>query len=412
MDLQSFPIANLPPLRLRGGLRGRYLLIMVLLLGFLAYRQFFVKKTPAVSYQSAKVDVGTLIVSLSASGSVSAANSATITTSATGVVKKLYVKNGDTVKSGQPVAEIDLDELSKQKYQAAGASYQSSKNSLESARSSLFTLQSKLFAANQKLINDAVARNLAVDDPTYIQQNADWLAAESAYKNQSSAISQAQTGQNSAWLSYRQASPVVYSPISGQVTGLWLQVGSVISTSETKIGSITTQAKPTVNLNLTEIDVSKISMGDKATIVFDAFPDQTFTGKVVSIDQVGSINSGVTNYSIVILLDTDNRQILSNMSAQATVILDSKTDCLLVPVSAVTTQNGASTVQVLQNNKPQSVTVETGLSSDTEVEIISGLREGDTVITGITTASASPNSQTRSVFSSFGGGGGAVRINR
>jgi macrolide-specific efflux system membrane fusion protein len=397
-------------------------LALVLLVWF-SYRQFFGKKSAAVTYQTAQAEVGTLIISLSASGSVSAANSASVTTSATGVVKNLYVQNGAMVKSGQAIAEIDLDEESKQKYAQASSSYQSAKNSVSSAQSSLYSLQSKLFSANRALINDAVARNLAADDPTYIMENADWLAAESAYKNQQSAISQAQSSLNSAWLSYRQSSPVIYAPISGTISGMWLQIGSVItgSTSSTdvggtKIASVSTSAAPTVALNLTEIDAPKIKTGQKATVTLDAFADKTFVGKVVSVDRVGSVSSGVTTYPTVIALDFGNPDIYPNMSASATIILDSKTDVLLVPSSAVSTQNGTSTVQVMKSGQPEPVIVETGLSSDTQTEITSGLQAGDVVVTGTSTTTSPTTSTQNSPFSIFGGGrvgggaGGAVRF--
>jgi RND family efflux transporter MFP subunit len=360
-----------------------------------------------------------LIVSISASGNVSSANSTTVSTGATGVVKKLYVKNNDQVKSGQAIAEIDLDQTSAQKYSQALSSYQSAKNSLASAENNLNSLQITLFSTNQKLINDAVARDLATDDPTYIQENAAWLAAENSYKNQQAVISQVRTSLNSASMSLRQASPFITAPISGSISGMWLQIGSVItgSTSSTDIGgtkiaSISTSAAPTVTVNLTEIDAPNVQIGNKATIILDAYPDKTFVGKVISIDRVGTVSSGVTNYLAVILLDSDGQGIYPNMSATATIILNSKADVLLVPTSAITTQDGTSTVQVMVDKKTRAVTVETGLSSDTQIEITSGLKEGDVVVTGTTTSTST--SQTTSPFSVFGGarvgGGGNVRF--
>lgn len=406
--------------------RPRWAKILIVLsifgLAFLGYRKFFAQKSSAVTYQTATVETGTLIDSLSASGNVSSANSTTVSTSATGVVKKLYVKNGDSVKSGQAVAEIELDESSKLKYSQALSSYQSAKNSLSSAQNNLNSLQVTLFSTNQKLINDAVARDLASDDPTYIQQNAAWLAAENSYKNQQAVISQVQTSLNSSAQSLRQASPVIYAPISGTISGLWLQVGSVITGTTTstdiggtKIASVSTNASPTVSLNLTEIDVPRVKIGNKATVILDAYPDKTFAGTVISIDQVGTSSSGVTNYPTVILLESDGVGVYSNMSATATIILDSKADVLLVPAGAVSTQSGTSTVQVMKAGKIQEVEVQTGLASDTQVEITSGLNEGDVVVTGTSTGTSngSSSTQTTSPFSIFGGargGGGTVRF--
>lgn len=342
-------------------------IIIVISFGFLIYR-WRSTRAVKVNYQTATVERGTLVVSVSASGQISAANSASVTTTAGGVVKKVYVKNNASVYSGQAIGEIDLDQDSKQKYSAALASYQSTKNAL-------YSLQVTLFSTNRAFINDAVARGLTVDDPTYIQQHATWLAAEAAYKNNQNSL-------NSASVTLRQASPIIYAPIAGEVTGLSLQNGSVITGTQ-KIASIKTDALPMITLNLTEIDVPKIKVGNKATIILDAFADKTFTGQVVSIDTVGNVSSGVTVYPAVIKFDTANVDILPNMSAQANIITQTKTDVLLVPSSAV-------------SHLPQGVV--TGLASDTQVEIISGLTEGETIVTG-TIGGSNTSSQTRSVFS-------------
>ena len=184
------------------------------------------------------------------------------------------------------------------------------------------------------------------------------------------------------------------------------------SVSSNQVASIVTEANPSVTVNLTEIDVIKVAVGDKATITLDAFPDKTYTGKILSIDTVGSISSGVTQYPVVIALDVTNSHILPNMSASATIITDTKANILMVPVSAVTTVDGISTVKVMKNGSPVETTVTTGLASDTYTEITSGLSEGDTVVTSAVSASTSSTTQS-SPFSPFGNrSGGAVRVTR
>lgn len=401
-------------------LKPAFKLVVLLLaigLGWFAYSKIKGSAASKTDYQTATVSKGTIVVSVSASGSVSAAQAADVTTNASGVVSKVYVKNGDKVKTGQAIAYLDLDQIAKQKYVSAVSSYQSAKNSFDSAQANLYTKQSSEFAANQKFINDAVARDLTTDDPTYIQENADWLAAEASYKIQEAAIKQAQNSLSSAALSLQQASPTIYSPISGTVTGLSLQQGTVIAEGSTgKVASVVTGANPTVSVNLTQIDAPSITVGDKATITLDAFSDKTFTGKVISIDTVGETSSGVTSYPVVIKLDSPNDQIYANMSATANIITNSKSDILTVPSGAIQTDsNGGSYVRVMKNGQIQNVTVQTGISNDTDTEIVSGLSEGDTVVTGEISTGSPSNSRTNSTspFSIFGGnrgGGGNVRI--
>ncbi|PIV11040.1 hypothetical protein COS50_02225, partial [Candidatus Roizmanbacteria bacterium CG03_land_8_20_14_0_80_35_26] len=146
--------------------------------------------------------------------------------------------------------------------------------------------------------------------------------------------------------------------------------------TSTKIASIKTKALPMVSISLTEIDVPKVKLDDKATVTLDSLADKTFTGKVVSIDTLGQVSSGVVTYPTVIRLDTESNSILPNMTAAANIITDSKDDALYVPASAVQKQtDGTSYVRVMKNNKPVETTVETSLSSSSQVEIVSGLSE-------------------------------------
>ncbi len=400
------------------------LLLMILAIGWFAYSKVgATSSSQQAQYQTAQVGKGTIVVTVTSSGSVSSANSGSVTTQASGVVTKILVKNGQQVKTGQEIATFDLDQTSKQKYAAALASYQSAKNNLASAQAKLYSLQAAEFKANQQFMNGkGTSTTPDTSDPNYIQENATWLQAEADYKNQASVISQAQTQLNSASLALLQVSPTVTSPISGTVTGLSLQVGSVLGSASDssgnqtaqKIASIQTTAQPTITVNLTQVDIPKIKVGNKATLTFDAFSDKTFTGEVVSIDTIGSVSSGVTTYPAVIKLDTSSADIFSNMTATANIITDSKSDVLIVPSSALVSSNGETFARVLKNNQETQVAVTTGLASSTQVEITSGLSEGDMVITGTTSSAAATTSttSTTSVFSTLGGArGGAAGVN-
>ena len=184
--------------------------------------------------------------------------------------------------------------------------------------------------------------------------------------------------------------------------------------SNTKIANVKTDATPIVSINLTEIDVPKITIGDKATITLDAYPDKTFTGKVVSIDTVGSITSGVSTYPTVIKLDTDTTTILPNMAVSASIITERKNDVLMVPSSSVQqNEDGSSYVQIMKNNLVSKVNIETGISSDSQMEIVSGLSEGDVVVTATIKATTASSTSTTSPFSALGGrSGAATRIGR
>jgi len=406
-------------------------IILILIVGFVGWKVFG-KKTSQPQYQTAQVEKGTLIVSVTASGGVSTANSADVNTQTSGVVSKVYVQNDQKVKSGDPIAEVDLDMDGKQRAAQALASYQSAKNSLDSANANLYSLQSTMFTQWKSYMDIAQSSTYQNPDgspntaqrqlPQFYSTSDDWLAAEAKYKIQQNVIKQAQTSVSSVWASYQQASPVIYAPISGTITGLSLQVGSVLTaqtgssgnSAAQRIANIKTDATPTVTVSLTQIDAPKVKSQDKVTLTLDAFPGKTYTGHVVSIDTTGTVSSGVTTYPAFIKLDTGAEEIFPNMSAQANIITQIKDNVLLVPSSAVQTQNGQSFVQVMKNGKVEQVSVETGLVSSTQIEIVSGLSEGDTIVTSTIQATGQQTSgQTQSPFGAFGGrgigGDGAIR---
>ncbi len=394
--------------------------IILIVLGFFIWTKVSsAQQSP--QYQTATVEKGTLVTTVSASGTISSGSNATITTGASGVVTDVYVKPGDSVTQGEKIADISLDQNAQQKQASAWASYLQAKNAVDSANTNLYTLQSAEFVANQKFINDAVARNLPTDDPTYIEENAQWLAAEAAYKNQQNVIAQAQANLTSAWLSYQQISPEITSPATGTVNSLSLSVGLPLmggtsqnsnnnsansnTNSSQTVGTISlanSQIQATVNLS--EIDVTKVQAGQKVTLTLDAFPDKTFTGKVLSIDTTGSVSSGVTTYPAIIALDSAANTIYPNMAVSAKIITAITDNVLLVPSTALQSQGGSTTIRLLKNGQLQSVDVTPGDANDTETVITSGVSEGDTVVTSILNTTRSSGA-TSSPFSGTGIGG-------
>lgn len=378
-------------------------------------------------YQTAQAEKGTLISSVTASGNVSSGNNATITTQATGIVSEVYVANGDSITVGQNIATLVLDQASQQKQTAAYASYLSAQNALNTAKSKMNSLQAALFTANQTFVKGAGIQNPITDDPTYIIQRANWLQAESDYNNQKGVISAAQAQLSSASLSLSQVSNIITAPITGIVSNLTLTPGLPIissgnSSAASTDGSTASNSQSVGNITLeggslqaevalSEIDVTGVKTGgEKVTMTLDAFPNKTFTGKVVSINTNGSVSSGVTTYPAIITFDTAPSNIYPNMAVSAKIITDVKNDVILVPSGAVQTTNGQSSVRVMRNGQVTSVNVEVGSSNDTQTEITSGIQEGDVIVTSTATRNSSQGSQQNtSPFGGRGFGGGGIR---
>ncbi|OGD55766.1 hypothetical protein A3E73_03280 [Candidatus Beckwithbacteria bacterium RIFCSPHIGHO2_12_FULL_47_17] len=392
-------------------------IIGVVLFGYFRWQG---RAQTTVQAQTSPAETGTLVVTVTASGQVSSSNNTEITTQASGVVKNVYVGNGEIVTAGQKIAELELDLDGKQRSTQAWSSYQSAKNALETAKYTQYTLRADMLGkwdsykelSESDTYKDTNSGNRNLPE-FYIPQD-NWLAAEAKYKNQTAVIAQTQTALSAAWLSYQQSSATIYAPISGTVTGLSLQPGIVLlaqstttgSASSQKIASIKTEAPAQLSVNLSEIDVTSVQIGNPATITLDAFPGKTFAGKVISVDTIGTTTSGVTTYPAVIALDTEVEDILPNMAVSAAIITATKDNVLLVPSTSIQTQTGQSAVKVVSGGQTETVTVETGVSSDSQIEIVSGLSEGDEVVTNpaLTPNGGSGQTQTRSVFGGLGGG--------
>jgi len=297
-------------------LNKKWLIIGTLILVVFVY--FIVKNkntSQKQSYQTTKVYRETVIESVSVSGTILSSSSQIVSTNATGMVKNVFVKNGEKVKKGDRILEIDLDQAGQQNYQQALSSYLSAKASLDSSQNNLLTLQADMFDKWEKFYNLATNSTYQNADgtpnetnrqlPEFLITKNNWLAAEAKYKAQQNQISQAQSALTAVWINYQKSSPIVYAPYDGIIDDLIYAPGMTISSSSNsstntsvKIATIKNQNVPFGKFTASEIDVSKIKAGQKATITIDALSDKTYTGEVVAIDKTGEVSSSVVSYPI------------------------------------------------------------------------------------------------------------------
>jgi len=214
----------------------------------------------------------------------------------------------------------------------------------------------------------------------------------------------------------------IRAPFSGVLAKLDIKYGDSVSGGTIVATMVNSQRLAEISLN--EVDVSKVAIGQKATLTFDALPDLTMTGKVAEIDTIGTVTQGVVTYNIKIAIDTDDSRIKPGMSVSASIITGVKNDVLLVPNSAVKSSGNSSYVQVFDASanysaassaqgvvssvSPRQVSVTIGNSNDSMTEITSGLKEGDAVVTQTITGSAQTQTQNSATFRIPGitGGGG------
>lgn len=383
----------------------------------------FINNEEQPQFITSQVERTTLLNSIQASGSILNTGQQIITTDATGIVKNVFVKDGDSIKKGDKLVEIDLDQAGNEVRTKAWSTYLSSKNAIDSAKATQYSLQAAMFGAwdeFKKLAESDVYQN-SDGTPKYDSRalpefhipEKDWLATEAKFKNQVAVVTQAQVALNSSWLSFRTVSPIITAPTSGEISDLMVAPGLVIGpttgqgSGDHKLLSIIIGQEILISVSISEMDISRIKIGQKVIVTVDAITDKTFTGKVVGLNRTGSVTQGVVNYTTLISLDTSDKALLPNMSLTTEIILSSKPNVLVIPAGAVNRVQGQATVSLLVDGQVQEKEIEIGLSTPTQVEIINGLEEGETVITG--------QRQTGDSTSQFGGqsrsgfSGGALR---
>lgn len=428
------------------------ILLIIIGIGFGIYRSHAAKKAQTPQYQTTTVQKGTLISSISGSGTITSGNSTNITTAASGTVTHVYVKNGDTVKKGQKIADITLDEEGQSQRSAYYIKYLDASEAVKTAQAARVAADIQMWQdhqahldaledleyKNNNTINPDTGQNYTETEKMVIDKSVDrayltFKASEMKYGNSLADIDNAKIQQTAAWTNYQQYAPTITAPADGVIGNLSLAPGFVIenqsnSTDSSTSGSSVTisgQTIGTINnqggqfqatINLSEVDVTAIKADQKVNLNVDAFPDKTFTGKVLYVNTSGSSNSGVTSYPVTILLDPTTVNIYPKMTVSASVITAIQSDVLLVPSTAVQYDNDQYFVRVMKEGQLSTVSVEIGSSNDSQTVILSGLNQGDEVVSGVvgSISTGSSSSTNTSPFNMFGGNrtpgmGGSVR---
>ena len=208
----------------------------------------------------------------------------------------------------------------------------------------------------------------------------------------------------------------IKSPIDGTIISKDQKAGDTID-SNTKLCTIYDLSYLKITMNVDELDISKVSVGQKVQITADAVSGQTFEGKVTSVNLAGTTTNGVTTYPVEVQI-TDYGDLLPGMNVDTYIVVNEVKDVLGVPAAAISRGNR---VLVQTGNKSDDtsipsgyeyVEVETGVSSDDFVEIKSGINEGDSVAYIETGSSVDPFAMMMgggvapSGGGSYGGGGG------
>ena len=371
-----------------------------------------------IEVQTDKVQRGDITQTVTGSGKIQPEKVVNISAFVSGEITRLHVKEGDKVKAGQLLAELD-----RTRYEAAS---DRAKSDVKSARAELKKSRSELQRAKELF-----AKKLFSE--------ADLEGAEANYE-----LAESRVGQAKAALKQSQddlSKTRLLSPIAGTVSRLNKEEGEIALGSQFQadvIMSVADLTRMEMVADIDENDVVLVALGDSADVEVDALPDRIFGGVVSEIAHTATTRGlgtqeEVTNFKVKIRIYDDVANLRPGMSATVDIKTETHKDVLYVPIQSITTRKADSTmtvgklsqqswrkkrgstkdaneamwggdrdnrqasqsknaankkdkmvqvVFVVQDGKALMMPVDSGISSERNVEILSGIEEGQEIVTG------------------------------
>lgn len=172
----------------------------------------------------------------------------------------------------------------------------------------------------------------------------------------------------------------IEAPFSGTITGAFARPGDQVLEGD-QVFRLDDLSRLLVDASVSEIDISKIQVGQAVILTFDAIPGQDYSGRIVEVPRVGEVVQGVANFNIVIEIDDPDENIRPEMTASAKVVVEMLEDVLLIPNRALRLVDEARVVYVLREGKQIPVDVTLGSGSDLYTEVVDGdLQQGDQIV--------------------------------
>lgn len=349
---------------------------------------------------------GTFEKKISGTGKVDPIEAVTVSPEIDGTIAELEVAEGDSVTEGQLLFTIENSELdeqvdtAKRALDSANATLSSAKKArtnAENAADTAYEAYLSQLAAVETAKKEAAETGIpyAGGEATYDEYAAQSQidAAQQQVDAANSSVAEAQSAYDKAVAAADKRN--VYAPISGQIVSQNLERGmklSTLATAGTSPMQIADLSKMVVTLQINEVDILDFSVGQKATVTFDALPDLESEAVVdrISTTTVGGTDaesaaggSNVVYYEVDLLIDNPDPRLKLGMSASADVLVETLEDVLMVNATAITTADGTSTVSVQDGEGQITEVVVTVVSSDDSTAVIEGaIAEGDAVVIG------------------------------
>ena len=389
-------------------------IIIIVILALLAGGAIFYFTRPAkaqkTSYLTSKVQRGDLNVTVTSTGIINPDSNIAVGTQVSGIISKIYVDFNYTVKKKQILALIDTTPLKEAENDARAA--------LEKTKANVFQTQ-KAFERTKILLEGKAAAQ------------ADYDVAEAIYKSARADELSAKAQLDNAITNFKYA--FIKAPISGTVVSRNVDIGQTVAASfstPTLFMIANDLTKMQVQAAVDETDIGQVVLGQQVIFSVDAYPNRKFYGKVSQIRLQPTVTNNVVNYTVIVEVPNPDLKLMPGMTANIIFEVQSHKNVLLIPAKALTfnppgfekpkkadsakgktpakkdtlpkssnpPEKKYGHVWVITGDSLKKVKVELGISNGMQTEVKGEIKEGDQVITEISTASNPDATAAKSPF--------------
>lgn len=344
------------------------------------------------TYRTEKITRGEIKSDVTATGTVNAVTTVSVGTQVSGTIQKLFVDFNSPVKKGQLLAQIDPSTFQGQVDQAR-ANLMSAQANVEKAKVAVVDAR-RTYERNKELFaQNFIARSdLDTAETTMHSVLAQQKVTQAQVEQARAALKIVETN-----LQYAN----IISPVNGTVISRNVDVGQTVAASfqtPTLFSIAQDLTKMQINTSVDEADIGKVQAGQEVSFTVDAYPDMVFAGKVSEVRNAPTTVSNVVTYDVIVKVDNPQLKLKPGMTANVSITIETRADVLRVPNAALRfkpaeTKDGkgirteqremkGTKVWILEQDKPRSVQITTGLSDGRYTEISSGqLKAGQEVIT-------------------------------
>ncbi|HLE24941.1 MAG TPA: efflux RND transporter periplasmic adaptor subunit [Thermodesulfobacteriota bacterium] len=349
--------------------------ILLIVVVYLAYR-IFQNEATSIAYKTAKVDKGDIISYVTATGTLNPISTIEIGSQVSGTIKNIFVDFNSVVKKGDPLSEIDPTPFNSQLKQAH-ADLKKAEADAEIAK----TLQRA---------NEVLYKKRLISKEEYDDSRAKYSSAIATLEQRKAALEITKANLDNT---------SIRSPIDGIVISRKINISQIVTSGQSSsplflIAEDLSRMK--LDAHVSEADIGRVKNEQEAEFTVDAYPNQTFKGKVWQIKNEPITTNNVITYDVVILIDNNDLKLKPGMTAEVKILVAHKRDVLRVPTAALRfipppyapvdegfiELNNTSVVWVpLKNGRLKAVSINPGVSDEAFTEILDGnLGEGEKVI--------------------------------